>query len=113
MISYARSGAASVVIGLAVLPAVAGLAALVRPRGERLSPARRAFVCLFVSATAGFLLYTAAKGVYFGPLSNPIEERNLIYLVPLLLAGTAIWLSRRRSNPGRSPPQRRSSSGSS
>jgi len=99
MISYARSGAASIVIGLAVLPALAGLAALVRPRREPSSPARRAFVCLFVSATAGFLLYTAAKGVYFGPLSNPIEERNLIYLVPLLLAATAVWLSRRAVEP--------------
>jgi hypothetical protein len=99
MIAYARSGAASVVIGLAILPAIAGLAALVRPRDEESTPARRAFVCLFVTASAGFLLYTAAKGVYFGPLSNPVEERNLIYLVPLLLAGTAIWLSRRRVRP--------------
>ncbi len=96
MISYARSGVASVVIGVAILPAIAGLAALVPPRGERRTSERNALACLFVAAAAGFLLYTAAKGVYFGPaLANPIEERNLIYLAPLFLAGTAVWLSRR------------------
>jgi hypothetical protein len=100
MISYARSGVASVVVGVAILPATAGLAALVPPRGERRSPARNAFACLFVAAAAGFLLYTAAKGVYFGPtVANPIEERNLIYLAPLFLAGTAVWLSRRAVEP--------------
>ena len=96
MIAYARSGAASVAVGVAILPAIAGLAVLVRPRGDRSTPARFAFGCLFVPAATGFLLYTAAKGVYFGPLANPVEERNLIYLVPLLFAGTAVWLTRRR-----------------
>jgi hypothetical protein len=99
MVAYARSGAGSVVVGLGILPAIAGLAALVRPRGERSTPPRRAFVCLFVAVAAGLLLYTAAKGVYFGPLANPVEERNLIYLVPLVFAGTAMWLSRRRVEP--------------
>jgi len=99
MLEYARSGVASVVIGVAILPAIAALAALVRPQGERGTPAQRAFACLFVTTTAGFLLYTAAKGVYFGPLANPVEERNLIYLAPLFLAGAAVWLARRSVEP--------------
>ena len=99
MISYARSGAASVVIGVAILPAIAAMAALVQPRGARGTREQKAFACLFVAAAAGFLLYTAAKGVYLGPVANLIEERNLIYLVPLFLAGTAVWLSRRAVEP--------------
>lgn len=97
MVAYARSGAGSLVVGVAVLPAVAGLAALVRPRGEPRTAERRAFTCLFAAAAVGFLLYTAAKGVYLGPLANPVEERNLIYLVPLLFAATGVWLMRRRA----------------
>ncbi len=96
MVDYARKGAGAVVVGAAILPAIAGLAALVRPRDEASVPARRAFVAVFGAVAAGFLLYTAAKGVHFGPLGNPVEERNLIYLYPLLFAGTALWLSRRR-----------------
>ena len=92
MIEYARSGAASLTIGLGILPAIAGMAALIRPRGaQRLAPAR-AFAALFAAAAAGFLLSTAAKGVGLGGGANAIEERNLIYLAPLLLTGTALWL---------------------
>jgi hypothetical protein len=96
MVDYGRKGAGVVVVGAAVLPAIAGLAALVRPRDEPRMPARRAFVAIFGAAATGFLLYTAAKGVYFGASGNPVEERNLIYLYPLLFAGAALWLSRRR-----------------
>ena len=62
MISYARSGVASVVIGVAILPAIAGLAALVPPRSERRTSERNALACLFVAAAAGFLAVHGGQG---------------------------------------------------
>ena len=99
MLTAGRSALAGVVVGVAVLPAVAGLAALVRPRDEAVTPARRGFTYVAVASTLGFLLYTASKARYFGLLSHPVEERNLIYVVPFLFAGTALWLTRLRTYP--------------
>jgi hypothetical protein len=99
MFTYARSGAAAIVVGVAILPAIAALTALVRPRDEPSNPGARAFVPLVGCFSVTLLLYTAAKGTYLGSLANPVEERNLIYLLPLLFAGTALWLTRRRIDP--------------
>ena len=99
MVTAGRNALAGIVVGVAVLPAVAGLAALARPRGEAASPARRAFTYMAVASTLGFLLYTSAKATYFGFVDHPVEERNVIYLMPLLFAGTAMWLTRRRTYP--------------
>ena len=99
MFTYARAGAGAILVGVAILPAVAGLAVLVPPRDEPSSPGRRAFAWVFGCFALTLLLYTAAKGTYLGTLANPVEERNLIYLVPPLFAGTALWLTRRRVDP--------------
>ncbi len=67
------NAAGALTIGLGVFPVVAGLAALWRAPGEQ----------TYVSTTFGTYTY----------------ERNLIYLAPLLFAGTAVWLERRILHP--------------
>src|SRR5207237_491790 len=45
-------------------------------------------------------LYTAAKATYVSTTFGTYTyERNLIYLAPLLFAGTALWLERRAARP--------------
>ena len=99
MIQYGRSGLAAVVVGVAILPAIAAVAALAPPRGRgAVEPRLRAFAYVFWASAATLLLYTAAKAAFYGRAGNPIEERNLIYLVPLVFAAAAVWLSVRRTN---------------
>jgi hypothetical protein len=84
-------------IGLGVLPLVGGLAALVPRRGERLSPHDRAFIAVTASFIGLFAAYTGIKGAYnVLTFADRIDERNVFYLAPLLLLGTAIALERRR-----------------
>jgi hypothetical protein len=85
-------------IGLGVLPLVAGLAALVTPRGETLTPGRRAFVTTATAAVVTVGFYTAIKATYASvKWSTVVAERNMIYLVPVLAGGTALLLERRRA----------------
>jgi hypothetical protein len=87
-------------IGLGVLPVVAGLSALVRPRGLVRSQAERAFVAVASMSVVGFVWYTAVKAAYISTaFSTLVEERNLIYLSPVLLAATALFLERPRLRP--------------
>jgi hypothetical protein len=94
--TYGTWSAGALAIGLGVLPLVGGLASLVRPAGERRDPARTAFTIVAASAFASFGWYTAIKGAYLSTsFSSDIVERNLIYLDPLLFAGTALLVARR------------------
>ena len=87
----------ALMIGLGVLPLVAGLVALVPGRGERLSPYDRAFIAVTISLAAFIAAYTGIKGAYNEvTFANRIDERNVFYLAPLLFLGTAIVLERRR-----------------
>ncbi len=83
-------------IGLGILPVIGGIASLWLP--ERFSdPAYRAFAVYLLASVCALVLYTAAKATYL--LSNlrpAIEERNLFFLSPLLLIGTALVLYSRR-----------------
>ena len=100
MLEYGVWAAGALVIGIGVLPAVVGLAALVRPAGEAPDPAVRAFVAVFAVTTAGFLLYTGAKAAYLSPnFGDLIEERNIFYVAPLLFTAAALWLRRLRVQP--------------
>ena len=100
MLEYGLWAAGALAIGVGVLPFVAGLAALVRPRGEPADAGRQTFVALSVSAFAAFGLYTAVKAAYLSvSLATVIAERNLIYVYPLLFIGTALVLTRRRVSP--------------
>lgn len=84
-------------IGVGVFPVVAGLGALVRPRGVVRSERERAFVAMAVAAIASFWWYTAVKAAYISTVFSTLtEERNLIYLAPVVFAATALALERRQ-----------------
>ncbi|MFN2469292.1 MAG: hypothetical protein ABR521_14330 [Gaiellaceae bacterium] len=101
MFEYGLWAAGALTIGLGVLPVVAGLAALVRPRDEPRTPALRAFVAVTAASILCFGLYTAVKASYISTVfSTRVVERNLIYVAPLLLVGTALWLERPRLRRG-------------
>jgi hypothetical protein len=98
MFVYGIWAAGALTIGLGVLPVIAGLASLFRRRGEQRSPELRAFTALTVASIIGFGAYTAVKASYLSTVfATRVEERNLIYLAPLLLVGTAVWLDRPRA----------------
>jgi hypothetical protein len=76
---------------------IGALAALARPKGETRTPELRAFTSLFIAGAAGFGIYTAVKAAYLSTnFATRVEERNLIYLVPLIFVGTALWIDRPR-----------------
>jgi hypothetical protein len=86
-------------IGIGVIPLVAGLAALFRLPGERPSVELRAVRSVAVAGLIGFGLYTALKTAYLSTqFATRVEERNLIYIAPLLFVLTALVLERRRAN---------------
>jgi hypothetical protein len=100
MIDNGLWAAGALAIGLGVLPVVAGLAALVRPRGEVRTPAERAFVAVAVASVLGFGWYTAVKASFISTVfSTLVVERNLMYLAPLLFTATALFFQHPRLRP--------------
>ena len=94
------NAAGALTIGLGVLPVVAGLAALWPASGEQRSRALGAFRSVLAAAIVCFGMYTAVKSTYVSTVFGTYTyERNLIYLAPLLFAGTALWLEHRRLHP--------------
>jgi len=82
-------------VGIGVFPMIAGLAALVRPRGEEWTAERRALVAAMGALIVGFGWYTAVKAAYISTtFSTLVVERNLIYVAPLLFVGTAMFFER-------------------
>jgi hypothetical protein len=97
MIDYGLQAVGALTIGLGVLPVVAALATLAAPKGEQRTPELRAFRSLFVAGAVGLGVYTAVKAAYISTVAfTRVEERNVIYLVPLVFVGTALWLDRPR-----------------
>ncbi|MDX6477330.1 MAG: hypothetical protein QOH95_2841, partial [Gaiellaceae bacterium] len=86
----------ALVIGLGVLPAVAGLASLWLP--ERKHDADwRAFAAFLGSSIFAFGTYTGIKAAYLSTIFGTfVEERNLIYLSPLLIVGAVVYFAARR-----------------
>ena len=100
MLTLGNWAAGAFMIGIGVIPLVAGLTALVPARNEQPSRAVRMFRCLGIAALIGFGLYTAMKGAYLSTVfATRIVERNLIYIAPILFTGTAFVLERRRVHP--------------
>lgn len=88
--------ASALVIGLGLLPAIAGLASLWVPE-RRHDPAWRAFAAYLAASIVMVGTYTAVKDAYLSTkFSTLVEERNLIYLQPLLLVGSVVFFSARR-----------------
>jgi hypothetical protein len=93
-IVYGLWAAGGFAIGLGLLPVVA-LAALVRPRGEQWTREVKAYVAVTAAGVIAFGLYTATKAAYLSTVfATRVEERNLIYLAPLLFAATALAFER-------------------
>ena len=89
--------AGSLAIGMGVLPFLAGLAALFPARGEPRSNEVRIFRSVAIGGIVVFGMYTAIKAAYLSTqFATRVEERNLIYVAPLLFVGTALVFSRRR-----------------
>src|SRR5205807_579806 len=58
------------------------------------------FRCVLLAGVLTFGWYTALKASYLSTVFGTyVVERNLIYIIPLLLVGTALWLERRRVHP--------------
>ncbi len=97
MLEYGLWAIGALAIGIGIVPMIAGLAALVRPRGEPRDERTTTFVTLTVSALAVFGFYTAIKAAYLSKtFAIVVAERNLIYVTPLLFIGLALALERRR-----------------
>lgn len=91
--------AGSLAVGLGVIPFVAGLAVLIRAPGEGPSRSLRVFRSVSAATLVTFGLYTAMKAAYLSTVfATRVEERNLIYIAPVLFIGTAIAFERRRLN---------------
>jgi hypothetical protein len=89
----------SLAVGLGLIPLVAGLASLFDPPGLPRDRRVRAFRCVAVAGLIAFGTYTAMKAAYLSTtFATRVEERNLIYIAPLLFVGTALVLERRRVN---------------
>src|SRR5919198_710127 len=100
VLTLGLDAAGSLAIGLGVFPLVAGLASLWPVRGERQTPQLTAFRSVLAASVITFGLYTATKAAYVSSsFGTYTYERNLIYVAPLFLAGTALWLERRAAHP--------------
>ncbi len=83
-------------IGIGVLPAVAALGSFWLPE-RRHDPAWRAFAAFFAASIVTVGTYTGVKAAYLSTVfATRVEERNLIYLGPLVLVGTVTYFSSRR-----------------
>jgi hypothetical protein len=88
---HAAWATGALAIGIGVLPVLAGVAALARPKSEAHDPRIRGFVVTSVAAIAVFITYAGIKGAYNSTVfSTLVVERNLIYLCPILFAATAL-----------------------
>jgi hypothetical protein len=95
IVDHATWAIGALAIGVGVLPVIAGVAALARPKDEDRDARTHAFVLTSVAAIAVFVLYTGVKGAYISTVFGTyVEERNLIYLCPILFAATALALAR-------------------
>ena len=89
--------AGALALGIGVIPFMAGLAALFPVRGEPPSREVRMFRSTATAGIIAFGMYTAIKAAYLSTaFATRVEERNLMYIAPLLFIGTALVFSRRR-----------------
>lgn len=92
---HATWAAGALAIGVGVLPLAITIAALARPKAEPRDPGTRAFVVTTAAALGAFLWYAGIKGAFLSTVfATYIYERNVIYLLPLLMAGTALAFAR-------------------
>jgi len=86
-------------VGMGVLPVLAALAALHLPE-RRDDPAYRAFRAYLAASLLTVCVYTGLKAAYLSTVFSTLtEERNMIYLAPLVLVGAAVVFESRRIDP--------------
>jgi hypothetical protein len=96
MLEFGLWAGGALSIGLGIVPLVAGLASVVRPKGEAPRSGVSAIATVTVASVVCFGVYTAVKAAYLSTVFAFLTlERNLIYLAPLLFAGTALFFERR------------------
>ena len=96
MVDLGLRAALGFTVGLGILPVIGGLTSLHVPE-RRGQPAYRAFAAYLAASIVCISLYTAVKAAYLSTIFSTLwEERNLIYLSPLLLIGTAIVFEAKR-----------------
>jgi hypothetical protein len=96
MVDLGLKAGLALTVGMGLLPVVGGLASLRLPdrRGE---PAYRAFAALLAASILCISIYTGVKAAFLSTIFATLtEERNMIYLSPLLLIGTAMVFEARR-----------------
>jgi hypothetical protein len=101
MFTYGLWAFGAFAIGVGVLPVFATLAWLAGARLRTLD--ERVLFALTTGSVIAFGLYTAAKASYLSTiLAVRVEERNLLYLAPLVFVITARWaiMGRTRLVPG-------------
>jgi hypothetical protein len=98
MVDLGLRAALSFAIGMGILPVIGGFASL-RLRERRDDPVYRAFVAYASATILCVSLYTAVKAAYLSTRFATLwEERNLIYLAPLMLIGTALVFESKKLN---------------
>jgi hypothetical protein len=95
IVDHATWAIGALAIGVGVLPVIAGVSALARPKGEVRDSRTRAFIITSVATLAVFVGYAGIKGAYNSTVfATQVVERNLIYLCPVLFAATALAFAR-------------------
>jgi hypothetical protein len=96
MVDLGLAAGLAFTVGMGVLPVIGGLASLflVERRGD---PVYRAFAAYLAASIFCVVLYTSVKAAYLSTIFSTLtEERNMIYLSPLMLIGTALVLQAKR-----------------
>jgi hypothetical protein len=95
IVDHATWAVGALAMGMGVLPVIAGVSALARPKEEERDARTRAFVVTSVAALVVFVAYAGIKGAYISTTFGTfVVERNLIYLCPILFAATALAFAR-------------------
>ena len=98
LFTYGLWAAGAFMIGVGVLPVLVSLTWLFGARWRL--PDERALAATLVGAIVAFGLYTAVKASYLSTnFAIRVEERNLIYIAPVVFAVTARWLIGGRTRP--------------
>jgi hypothetical protein len=96
MVDLSLKAALALTVGMAILPVVGGLMSVWIPE-RRGQPAYRAFVAYLVASITCITLYTAVKAAFLSTVFGTLtEERNMFYISPTLLVGTALVMQSRR-----------------
>ena len=96
MVDLGLKAGQAFIIGMGILPVVGGFTSLAL-RERRADPRYRAFVAYFASSILCVAIYTAMKSAFLSTIfATLVEERNLIYLAPMMLVGTAMVFESRR-----------------